>query len=545
MRFLKYFIPVLMISGSILAQDSPGGQGVELPQFVITGQEVITFPPLNKINPDHVSSLSKEFISPLFSPEELVIKEIPSPLKSGHVIFDSVRFFNTGLDAAFGNNALPRINGYISIPSGNTLFRAGVNLLNVREYLPKSNFSKYGGDISFSHLLDEEGGFLPDHTFFADAGFNYSAFGFYGSPLLTAQRRKVSDGLFRLGIREITDRNINYEISFTDNYLSVPEEDSLSSPGVTENYLGVSGKGKWILPALEIGSEITYFTQDYKAGDASLKTNYFKVKGTGFLKPFEEMKAGGGLEFSKFGDISHLHPYAYFSMQINRNFSLFGEFNPSTEFITAKGIVGLNRYANMLKIRSLDGGGRTGYFINKHISFNAAAKYEFRRYFEINAGAGFFKADNYYYFEDVNKAGLFEPKGSNVNSYNGFANFNFFPSPYGSLFGEFRYNRITDTDGNLIPYNPEWKFKLDYGYDFTRDWSGGVKITYFPGAFSDMENKNKLNSVFNLGLSTTYKLGDNADIYLEGNNLLGQEIYYLRDYREELFDILGGINIRF
>ena len=537
MRIIKYFVFVFLISATGFAQDSPDRQGVELPTFVITGQEVITFPPLKKLNPDHISSLSKEFISPLFSPEELLIREIPSPLKKGHIIFDSLRFFDTGIDAAFGNNALPRISGYISVPSGNTLFRAGVNMLNIREYLPKSNFTKLGGDVSFSHLLDEEGGFLPNHTFFADAGFSYTSFGFYGSPLLLQQRRKVQDGSLRLGVREIIDRNINYEISFSDEYLGVPKEDSLMSPGITENYLGVSGKGKWILPVLEVSGDIVFFTQDLTSGNNTGKSNYFRVKGAGFLKPFEEMKAGGGVEFSKAGDISHLHPYAYFSMQINRNFSLFGEFNPSTEFVTMKGITELNRYANL--------GGRGGYFINKHISFRAAAKYEFRRYFEINSGIGFFKADNYYYFEETKKAGLFEPLGSNANSYSGFANFSFFPGPYGSLFAELIYNRITDTDGKVLPYHPEWKFRVDYGYEFTREWSGKINMAVIPGAYTDRANTNQLNTVFNIGLVTSYRLGDNADIYLEANNLLGQDIYYVREYREEQFDILGGINIRF
>ncbi|HOJ18429.1 MAG TPA: TonB-dependent receptor [Ignavibacteriaceae bacterium] len=541
MKNLLTTLLLFVLSVQAYAQDIPERQGVDLPQFVITGQEVITFPPLKKLKPDHISTLSREYINPLFAPEDLIIKEIPSPLNAGHLLFDSAKVYNAGLEAALGNNKLPRIKGYYVLPDGNTLLRIGAGFESTRDYLPKAGRLDAGGSVDFSHFLAEESGFLPNHTLFAEGKYRFGKLNFFGSPSLMEIKRSFSHAGFSMGVREITDRNINYEVKFSDDYLSIPKDDSLTSPGLTENYLGIEGRGKWILPILEIGAEGSLFTQDVSRGDTSYKKNYVKLRGRGFLKPFEEMKAGGGLEYSQFDGISHIHPYIYFSMQINRNFSLFGEFNPSTEFMTIREMTGKNRYTNL--------NGRGGYFMNRHFSLNAGTKYEYRHYFEISGGAGFFKADNFFFFSDApghsKHRGLFEPMSSNANSYNGFAAISIFPNEFGRLFAELRYNRITDTDGNLLPYHPEWSFFAEYAYNFSREFSGSLRTTYFSGAYTDAANNNQLNSVFDFGFRLAYKISDDSEIFLEASNLLGQDIFYLGGYREEQFGIIGGINIRF
>jgi hypothetical protein len=54
---------------------------VELPDFVITGTDVISVQGAQKIQPEFISTISEQFFKPVFSPEELEVKDLSSPIK--------------------------------------------------------------------------------------------------------------------------------------------------------------------------------------------------------------------------------------------------------------------------------------------------------------------------------------------------------------------------------------------------------------------------------------------------------------------------------
>ena len=68
---------VLLITFYIAAQDS----GVELPDFVITGKDIVNVGKIQKIPPDFISTISETFLKPVFPSENLQMKEVKTPVK--------------------------------------------------------------------------------------------------------------------------------------------------------------------------------------------------------------------------------------------------------------------------------------------------------------------------------------------------------------------------------------------------------------------------------------------------------------------------------
>ena len=75
--------------------------------------------------------------------------------------------------------------------------------------------------------------------------------------------------------------------------------------------------------------------------------------------------------------------------------------------------------------------------------------------------------------------------------------------PYGVLYASFDYFRVRDNNGNKIPYQPNLKGNITYGYEFIRGLLGEVLVDYYSDRFTDIPNTTKLTSFFNLGFKVS------------------------------------------
>src|SRR5690606_20002196 len=106
----KNFISVILIigviffsasAGRLFAQDNPTPT-VELPDFVITGTDVVNVQSAQKIKPEVVSTVSEGFLKPAFSPEELEVRDLSNPVKDEINLFDTLNFLKGDLKAGVG-----------------------------------------------------------------------------------------------------------------------------------------------------------------------------------------------------------------------------------------------------------------------------------------------------------------------------------------------------------------------------------------------------------------------------------------------------------
>ncbi len=133
---MKKIIPLLVLINIIcFAQDNKkSNQNVELPDFVITGKENVSIESAKKIPPDFISTVSPNFLKPVFSPEELEMKEISNPVKNEIALFDSLDYISGVLEAGLGIYTLPTTTLKLGIPFSSGIFDAFVNVDNKRKY---------------------------------------------------------------------------------------------------------------------------------------------------------------------------------------------------------------------------------------------------------------------------------------------------------------------------------------------------------------------------------------------------------------------------
>jgi len=105
----------------IFAQQNPS---VELPDFIITGTDIVSIKSSQKISPEFVSTISDQFFKPVYSPEELLVRDISSPLKNDLSGLDSLNFQRGKLDFGAGIYSLPTASLVYLFPINNVLAEA-------------------------------------------------------------------------------------------------------------------------------------------------------------------------------------------------------------------------------------------------------------------------------------------------------------------------------------------------------------------------------------------------------------------------------------
>ena len=104
----KILFVFIVFSLIIFAQEEKQqNPNVELPDFVITGTDIISIGKAQKIEPDYVTTVSEQFLKPVYSPEELGLRELSSPLKEEINMFDSLNYIKGILKFNAGVYTLP------------------------------------------------------------------------------------------------------------------------------------------------------------------------------------------------------------------------------------------------------------------------------------------------------------------------------------------------------------------------------------------------------------------------------------------------------
>ncbi|MDP3683009.1 MAG: hypothetical protein Q8S01_03665, partial [Ignavibacteria bacterium] len=184
----KSFIAFNFLFGitMLFGQENPN---VELPQFVITGKEAYEFPQLEKQKPELISTVSVQFFKPLYSPDELEVKEFSEPtMKSGEFL-DSINFINGDAEFQIGNNILPSLSLTYRLPSERSMFSANVNALNQRAYLPFADRNKFGAKLFYSYIISDSSAFLPFSKIELTAFAENESFKLFASPLPDFKRQ--------------------------------------------------------------------------------------------------------------------------------------------------------------------------------------------------------------------------------------------------------------------------------------------------------------------------------------------------------------------
>jgi len=528
MKMKKSFIGFNFLLGItfLFGQENPN---VELPQFVITGKEAYEFPQLEKQKPELISTVSVQFFKPLYSPDDLEVKEFSEPtMKSGEFL-DSINFINGEAEFQIGNNILPSLSLTYKLPSGRSMFSANVNALNQRAYLPFADRNKFGAKLFYSYIISDSSDFLPFSKVQVSAFAENESFKLFASPLPDFNRQIVQ-GNVSTSLQNITSEKFSYNIHLEDNYLSMKND------SVKENIFKVDGFAKYSAKVLDFSLMAKYHALQSTFDPLAQQTyGFIQAKAFIGLKVGSTIKTMFGFEFAGLDSDKTFFPYMAAALQVGKGLSFFAEYSPTSSMLTQQDFVKANRYyspsATQINIFSST---------TSRYAFNF--KYEYERTFEVASGFTIASVSSYPFYNFA-AAGVnnfiidtVEAKLTTIS-----ASFRLYPGKYGFFSGEFFFQNVKDTAENSIPNISPLYASAVYGMFISPEISLSAEMMYYSSPFLNFANTEKGKDYFNISLKGEMIISEKMFAQLELRNILNKKNEYWKNYQELPLTITAGI----
>ena len=531
MKNFLTFIFIFTFSSSVFGQDDKGkNPNVELPDFVITGSDVVALQKGKKIDPGTIPILDEQFLKPNYSPEDLALRELSDPVRNQFSLTDSLNYFTGKLEAGAGIYTLPIVNFSLSSPFENGLFQITASGKNRRAFIDNSEQYYINGGVNVFYQLENESMLLNGTKFQFHGDYGRTSYQLYAAndPFI---KRNLNKGNVSLNIENLLEEKFNYAINFSDDIHSL--QDNIYS----ENLLNIGANFRANISEFSFGVRSLYKVQFLKNDIVNESTKDFIS-----VLPFvgysyqNNLKASIGLNYSNFNDQAKTYPYLFFGSKVNDWFSILAEYSPQTVFLGNGYFLDMNPYFFIQNFVNVT--------YEKKNAFHVSAKYDFDKFYEINGGLKYFSSPSLPYFYSSALKGRFNVAVSSAKSYTGYVNLLFHLGPYGYFYGSIELNQTKMSDGKILPYHPALSSYLSYGYNFNFGLNSELTLDYLSKQYIDISNDNFINPFVNLALDFTYKISPEFNLTLELNNLLNRKNYRWFEYEEMPLDLVFGLIYR-
>jgi hypothetical protein len=529
---MKYFLTILLLSiGIIYPQDT--NPNVELPDFVIFGKDIISIRKVDKLKPDYISTVSNDFLKPSYKPDYLELADVSNPVETEFSLLDSANYRKGFIELKAGLYQLPAGELNYTFPYTGGMIHGFIKGLNQREYVDNSDKQYLEGSLDFTYSLPTNISAMPGTKFSLSGDHTKNFFKFFGS-IDPERKRNLNIGNAAIRIQNLHMKEFIFDLNGGGDFTYLDNEK------FNESLLYANAFGRLKLSTFSLGVKAAYQHQNLSTDsllDSKADAYYFRP--TASLEIFKKIMIEAGFTFSASRGEKLNGLYASVSAEVAKNLILFGEYSPVGEIITAGKFLRNNFYYDQQDLNII--------FLKKKNKLRATLKYEFDKYYQIDGGIEFYDADNLPYYNNPDSSGFFEVLTSDATNWEFFLNMLYHLGPYGYFYGSVNYYNIQDPDSRKIPYYPELKASLIYGYDFSTDWRGEIKFSYLSDRYADLENSNerKLPSIFDLGLKVSYTIQSNFGVFFEINNVFNSKRAIWEGYQEKPIDALLGINYFF
>lgn len=515
----------------MVAQDEKKeNPSIELPEFVITGSDAVSVLKAKKIDPELVPLLNEKFFKPNQPPEKLETAQLSDPFKEEFNLLDSLNFFTGKIEAGMGSYTLPRINFSLSSPFRNGLFQITADGKNKRAHVEKSELYNFNGGINIFYQIESESPFLNGTKFQFHGDYGRTSYNLFAAndPFI---KRDLNSGNIKVNIENLLEEKFNYVLSFSDDINSL--QDNIFS----ENFLKLGGMFRANLTSLNFGLNSWYYVQVIK-NDLVLKSNSDLFS----IRPFigfyisDFIKASIGVTYTNFKDQRKFYPYLFSGLKVNDRISAYFEFAPQAALLGSGYFLNQNPYFQVDDF--------INFLHEKKNSFQAAVKYEYEKYYEMNAGFKYFSSDGSPFFENSLIPGRFKIGSVPSKSYTFFANAFFHSGPFGYFYGNIELNSTKSNNDKILPYHPAINAHLSYGYPFSNGLESKVTMNYLSKQYTDATNTNSISPFINLALDFSYKISPDINLTFQLNNLLNRDNLKWAGYKETPLDVVAGIIYR-
>jgi hypothetical protein len=537
----KLFLLFASLSLFAFAQDKQN-PNVELPDFVITGRDIISIQKAKKIKPDVVSTVSHDFFKPTFSPDELGVGEIPNPISNKLSLSDTLKNYNGYFELGLGGYTLPKANVIYSAPFTSGIFNTYFNGNNTLNYVDNAAKSEWDAGVNLSYFADNDVTFWGGTKLKLHGNYGVSAYRLYGSNTPDFLRN-LNTGEVSFDINNLLSRQFIIDVKISDKNTHLPKED-VTNKVFTENMLNILASFETRFSSFSIGSDFNFKNQNLtisRSSAAEILNN--GMNGFMNVKPFvgldisSLMKLKLGFNYAKTENNNFFSPYASLGMKLSEDLSLFAELNPHTEYISNGDFLRENHYNIPTNTPNV--------FLKKKFALNGVLKYEYYKYFEIDAGASYYNAKDLPYYSDLNSPGKFEVALTGADSYTAYVNLLFHTGPYGIFYGNVELNSTKDGNGNIVPYYPRAKVSLVYGYGFFENkLNAEAGLDMFSKQYTDIKNTDMIDTFINLRIKLKYEIVSQFQLTFEMTNLLNRNNYLWNNYKDIPLNVIGGFSFQ-
>ena len=526
-----FIVLILIFSIPAFAQEKQKQQqsnsGVELPDFVITGTDVVSLRHAQKIPPNFIPAISKEFLNPVFPTENLKMKEVSTPVKGTMTLMDSLNYQTGNLEVGLGSYYLPSAKLNFSTPFSNGLFEVFGDAINRRAYVPNSDRYSLKGGASLSLYVQDDAAIFPGSQYKFSGDYGLQAYKLYGSSN-SSYKRTLNTGNASFEINNLMNKYFLFSAKVADNL------NSLKGEHFSENMVNLGGYTQFGLYNLNFGADVNFKKQTISNDvNSNSMFGFIAVRPTINLNISDRMKVNAGFNYANSGSNNFFSPYGAIGLDLGNGLSLYGDFSPQAEFYGGGHFLSLNPYFMPQKF--------TNIFLKKNMALSASIKYEFFTYVEIDGGFKYYSSDNLPFFIDTANSGMFNLSTTSAKSFTLFANFLFHPGPNGVFYATGELSDVRDTANNFVPYYPRAKVTMNYGYNFANGLDAEASLEFLAGMYSDVRNNNSINPIINLGCTFGYMIKQGFYLTLKISNLLNQNNYMWRGYKELPLDITAGL----
>jgi len=520
---------ILFFSTFLFAQTEQ--QSIELPDFVITGRQNIDIPIAVKKKPELVSTISKDFLTPQYSPEEfpLLFSSLPVQIQPGIKLFDD--YYNGTIKIQAGRYSLPTGGLSLNQNFDNYLFNASIWGSNIQEYVPNSGYNNIGFSLGNEIFLSTRSDFLPGSKIKFGADYFRDSYRLFASKDPSFLRER-NNGSVNFSIGSSYNRWINFGFGLIGNIYS------LSESGLKETNLTANGLFEFKLNSFTIGAIGNYKKQSLENNISGIKDNsYYSIESYIKLLLIRSLLLTFGIDYASNTTNSLFSPFGLFEFNFDNGFTLSGKYKPHADYFNTTDIFNINRYFNPGVIDNV--------FRKNKTDLSILLKYEYKKMYSLSLSGRYSKIENYFYFEDAVDFGKFDlfvlPE---VSIFSAGLEFLINPSYYGTFFANIKFKDVKDNFDRYVPYEPKISSSISYGCNFSPSLGFNVKYLLELSSYTDIINSNKLDNYHNISFSLFYELLKGFKLTADFQNILNQSNFVWKQYQEIPFDLLFGIEYR-
>ncbi len=518
-------LSILIANMSLSAQEEEAERKpLELPNYVIEGKGQINVRSGIKQEPGSIEKLTQSELDSINSlQKEQTVLLPPKPLPEHILIVNKRKGFLLG---SFGSYLTPYLEGGYNFALKNYKMFANAKLETSSGDAINSEYLKLFAGINSEYLAPEKFFIFGGSKTNSNLHFNYKKYNLY------AERAARNRSAFNMLIS--VDSKGNYEGSDfrtggSYSFLNLTTADKSIGDHGLNAYLHFNNYWKTFL--IGAGAKIDY----HSFGNNSM--NHIELSASGkyyYDKYIFNAEAGVQLA-SIMSDATLFNILLDFDAKymLNEDFSIYGNFKNTMENSNFQKYYEINPYISDTTFFTEPIITKIATQINYHPEDNIL----------VALGLSFGLEHRNPYFANADTA-TFILKYGNSTNFGIFSEGNWQFSSADALLYHFRIN-MNSIDGKVLPYSTPLQITGIYKRQWTDYFTTSIGGNYVAGRYADLDNTIELADYIDLFLAADYKLNKKFNIFININNLLNENIYIWRGYREQGLFLNAGLLYRF